>query len=223
MLYSFLLVANWANASDIFVKEIGSGNKSGKDWDNAFPGDSLVRVMYSAPQGTNIYVAGGLYNPYYALYQNDGRKLMYDKDCAFIIAEGVSVFGGYSSLSTGKSLDKRNTELYKTQLSSDMGCSMLSDRTVIPRSGSVLDGCYVDGSLSSKISSTESGQVDVSILNGILHINAEKEISSVLLYDLYGSLIYTSNDISNSIENRVFVLSFVVDGEAKVYKLPAIW
>ena len=226
ILCSFLLAAHCANASEIFVKENGSGSMSGKDWDNAFPGDSLVRLMYSAPQGTCIYVSEGLYNPYYAIYQSDGKKVMYDKDCAFIIAEGISVFGGYSSLSTGKLLNKRDTELYKTYLSGDMGCSMLSERTVIYRSGSVLDGCYVDGNLSSLTYSVELGQVAVYIQNGVLHLRSGKEISSVLLYDVYGKLIYTSNEKSFNMEvsldnatNRILILSFVVDGETKVYKL----
>lgn len=214
-----------ANANEVFVKETGSGDLSGKDWNNAFPGDSLVRLIYRSPQGSTIYVAEGLYNPYHAIYQSDGRKLMYDKDCTFIIPEGVSVFGGYSSQSTGKSLDKRNPKLYKTLLSGDMGCNILADKTVFLHNSSVVDGCHVDGKLHTGIGTVISNKATVYIANGILHIKSTEEIKSTSLYNIIGKLVYRSKNRFYSAEiqlnthiNSNFILILTTDKESEVYK-----
>ena len=222
-----LLTTTSSIADEVFVKETGSGDLSGKDWDNAFPGDSLVRLVYRSLQGTTIYVAEGSYSPYYAIYQNNGRKLMYDKDCAFIIPQGVSIFGGYPSQSTGKSLDGRNPELYQTTLNGDMGCAAISDQTVIPRNGSVLDGCYIDGNFSSAIRDFESDKTVAFLKDDILYIKSEEEINSALLYDIMGRPVYISKSKFYNVEvplynkqaDRIFILVLVFNGKTVVRKL----
>jgi parallel beta-helix repeat protein len=102
--------------STVFVSSAAVGNNSGTSWANAYT--SLQTALGAATSGTTIEVGQGTYKP------TTGAS----RTARFQLADGVTLQGGYAG--TGQSNpDARNTTLYPTILSGDIGAAGNSDNS----------------------------------------------------------------------------------------------
>jgi hypothetical protein len=91
----------------VYVKEGGAGTQTGESWTNAFPNladplkyaDLQRKSMFPvAPADTvrQIWVAAGTYYPRHRAAVTDGNNdPTTDRDKAFVLVEGVKVYGGF--------------------------------------------------------------------------------------------------------------------------------
>ncbi len=100
-------------ARTIYVKDGSNGN--GQSWENAY-GD-LQKALKAAKKGDQIWVAAGMYVPTY-----DG-----DRNIAFILVEGVSMYGGFAGFET--SPGERDLTLNQTILSGEIGTAAKDDNS----------------------------------------------------------------------------------------------
>ncbi|GJM33534.1 MAG: hypothetical protein DHS20C18_25350 [Saprospiraceae bacterium] len=115
----------------IFVKKGSNGN--GTSWASAY-GD-LQSALTRAQAGDQIWVAYGTYVP----TANQDRKV------SFVINDGIEVYGGFEGNEIR--LEDRNTELYETILSGEIGSTSTIDDnsyTIIYTEG-VSESTIVDG------------------------------------------------------------------------------
>jgi hypothetical protein len=159
-------------AKSIFVKEFGIGDFTGKNWDNAINGTDLVTTLENAIQGDTIYVSEGVYNPFFSSVKWDGTTLRYNKDCSFLISKGVTLYGGFSKLSTGLNLDIHDINQYITTFSGNMGCSPNSNHVVVFNGvlGGTLDGVVVREGFASGTSEDGKG-AGVYIADSTFNVN----------------------------------------------------
>ena len=85
-----------------FVKEGGSGNRSGDTWQDAYPNladpvhwanqqqKHLIPVVFPGDTITHIWVAEGRYKPAYMA--GTGTS---DRDKAFVLSDGLKIYGGF--------------------------------------------------------------------------------------------------------------------------------
>lgn len=99
-----LLLFSKAWATDIYVTETGAGRADGSQWEHAFPGTKLERVINAASKGATIRVAAGVYTP----------KAV---SSSFNLRKEVKVLGGYPA--KGGSEAERNWETHLTILNGD--------------------------------------------------------------------------------------------------------
>ncbi len=120
------------NAQTIFVTQDGTGN--GSSWQTATTLEQALRIAIT---GTQIWVAGGTYRP------TQGA----DRKAAFIIPDGVQVFGGFAGVET--SVAQRPSQLNPTILSGEIGKSGAADNSYnvvyIKQAGAstILDGFVI--------------------------------------------------------------------------------
>ena len=109
-----------ANAQTRYVTPTGAGTRTGDSWTNALSGTALQGTLATAPAGTTVLVAGGLYKP----------TTTTDRTVSFSIASGVQVYGGYTA-----GTNTRTTDPSSTTFSGDIGT--VGDNT--DNSGHVVD------------------------------------------------------------------------------------
>ena len=129
LLISLTTLGAWAQ-NPMYVTPNGAGTRNGSSWTNAISGTALQGALASAPSGTTVLVASGLYKP----------TTSADRTISFSIASGVEVYGGYTA-----GTNTRTTNPSSTTFSGDID----NDNTftgntykVVQTSGSnvVLDG-----------------------------------------------------------------------------------
>lgn len=104
MLIAFLaLFCCQVNAQIIFVQQDATGN--GTSWDNSL--GSLTEALNVATEGTQIWVANGIYAP-----QGD------DRNATFNIPNGVQVFGGFTG--TESSVEQRDLQNNRSVLTGEI-------------------------------------------------------------------------------------------------------
>jgi predicted outer membrane repeat protein len=142
----------------VYVKAGGSGSMNGSSWSNAYP--NLADPLMLAKTNTNIrtiYVATGTYYPLHAANFNNTTPSTNPRDRAFVLVEGVKIYGGYST--DGSS---RNPTGYLTTLSGDIGVANNTDDNVchvvlgagtLTAANTVLDGFTITGAYSPSASS----------------------------------------------------------------------
>jgi predicted outer membrane repeat protein len=77
----------------VFVKETGSGEFSGTNWDNAA---QLSYALYAAKYDTKIkqiWVAEGVYYPAFSANENNSDS----RDIAFVLTNNIQIYGGFPS------------------------------------------------------------------------------------------------------------------------------
>lgn len=134
--YTLLLVLGLsigANSQIIYIKSGHSG--SGNSWADAR--SDLKTAMDEASEGTQIWVAEGIYLPHST-----------DRNASFILKNGVEVYGGFPA--TGEpGLADRDPQLYPTVLSGDIGATTAENDNAftviqsINNSNSTLDGLTI--------------------------------------------------------------------------------
>jgi hypothetical protein len=149
----------------VYVKKGGSGN--GSSWANAYPNlaDVLIvaKTMSSCGKIDTIYVAGGTYYPEYVANFDNTVPSTDKRDNAFVLIEGVKIYGGFSKDATNATTFADRQPLsedaeYKTILSGDLkvpnnsadnayhvvvGVGTLTSVTVLD--GFTITGAYADG------------------------------------------------------------------------------
>lgn len=129
----FLFVS--AKASVIFVKEGAHGN--GTSWVNAY-GD-LQAALAIAQFGDEIWVAEGKYYPINCDYCNELQR-----QAAFIIPDGVKLFGGFAGYENN--LNQRKWYAHPTTLSGNIGTPEADDNSfTVVITKNVSEATVVDG------------------------------------------------------------------------------
>lgn len=96
-----------------YVKIIGAGSQNGLSWANAAPAAALRYVIANAATTDTVWVQGSTTG---AVYYPTASAI---RDSAFVLANGVAVYGGFAGTET--SLSQRNVSTYITILSGDIG------------------------------------------------------------------------------------------------------
>lgn len=116
--YLFLLLCGVASlhAQTIrYVKPVASGSGNGSSWANA---SSDLQVMIDASAANDeVWVAAGTYKP--AAYPTGSSGGTSSRDYAFLLKDGVKVYGGFAGTET--LLAQRNYTTNPTTLSGDIG------------------------------------------------------------------------------------------------------
>jgi parallel beta-helix repeat protein len=96
-----------------YVKIIGAGTQTGLSWANAAPATALRYVIANAGTTDTVWVQGSTTG---AVYYPTASII---RDSAFVLANGVAVYGGFAGTETA--LSQRNISTYVTILSGDIG------------------------------------------------------------------------------------------------------
>lgn len=127
--------AEWIR-EDFYVKPEASGDKSGKDWDNAMGPDELrmlISTVSDAEQtainakkvdGKYIYLAGGRY-----LLADDIQKYVKIEYSGYRKQVKMYFQGGYDPQSTETDLSRRDTGTYRTVLTGDADMDNVVDQS----------------------------------------------------------------------------------------------
>jgi hypothetical protein len=188
----------------VYVKTGGTGN--GSSWANAYP--NLAFPLLAATDNsdiTEIRVAGGTYYPLYKA--GTGAT---DRDKAFVLVEGVNIYGGYDAAS-----GRRDIVANETVLSGDIdagnndayhvviGAGLTTTATVLD--GVTVTGGYADGSGSitvnsvAGITSANGGGIYIRNSNALTLIDVtvkDNEAPGTGGNDGYGGGIYINNSSS---------------------------
>lgn len=183
----------------IYVAEGGKGD--GQSWEAA-TGD-LQKAIRSAPKGSQIWVAAGIY------YPTSGN----DRNIAFELKEGVSLYGGFSG--NERSFDERDPSCHPTILSGEIGTSSRDDNsfTVVYAKKisihTVIDGFVIRGGnangMERHVSPRNNG-------GGWFNMNASPTISNCIFTDntaRKGAAIYNHASMGEWVGPRISNCSFV--------------
>ncbi len=140
-LFCLIVPKTEAQAVIVFVKENGSGNKTGASWDHAIDGIDFPERVSMAADGDVFYVAAGTYKP---TQENDRTK-------SFVLKTKVRMYGGFPTDAIGTDVSNANFNTYITRLSGDIG--ILGDSTdnsyhvvqINALSETLIDGFYISG------------------------------------------------------------------------------
>jgi hypothetical protein len=122
----FLLFTNLLQAQ-VYITPLGAGLKDGRSWASAYPGTQLQNAITTAPAGSQLWVAAGVYLPNALPPGSSGGVGV--RSYAFALKNGVALYGGFAGTET--SLTMRNVAVNTTTLSGDIG---------VP--GNASDNCY---------------------------------------------------------------------------------
>ncbi|MBK9256195.1 MAG: hypothetical protein IPM42_11965 [Saprospiraceae bacterium] len=100
----------------LYVNVNATGLNNGSSWDDAFTGLNSALVS-TCPDITQIWVAAGTYKP--TAYPQSCTNCNSTRDYAFLLREGISVYGGFNGTET--LLEERNINTHVTILSGDIG------------------------------------------------------------------------------------------------------
>ncbi|MBK9256203.1 MAG: putative metal-binding motif-containing protein [Saprospiraceae bacterium] len=100
----------------LYVDVNATGLNNGSSWVDAFTGLHSALVS-TCPDITQIWVAAGTYKP--TAYPQSCTNCNSTRDYAFLLREGISVYGGFNGTET--LLEERNINTHVTILSGDIG------------------------------------------------------------------------------------------------------
>ncbi|MDR2563720.1 MAG: hypothetical protein LBC98_07235 [Prevotellaceae bacterium] len=169
-----------------YVKEGGSGNKTGDTWQDAYPNladpvlwayqqrEGTLPVVYPGDTIAQIWVAEGTYYPMYMAGTGSS-----DRDKAFVLSEGLKIYGGFpqgASDTQHTSLDSRFTGVCKgspclseTILSGDLGKNDASTNIKTDNvyhlfiANNVTDNTVIDGFTLTGGQADGSGAINLSV------------------------------------------------------------
>ncbi len=145
----------------VYVRPGGAGLKTGQNWANALDNlqEAIDLAAASGGQVTQVWVAAGTYKP----------TTTTDRTKAFIMKDGVALYGGFSGVES--QLSQRNVASNLTHLSGDIGTGRVSSDNsyqVIRCHGvtrsAVLDGFVVSGG-------NANGSGSTNLVGGGMHGN----------------------------------------------------
>ncbi len=113
LLFALLVVFIQVDAQNYFVRIDGAGN--GTSWSDA--SGNLADVLNKATEGSQIWVAKGIYKP-----STDANR-----NLSFVISNGVQLYGGFAGNET--SLEERNIAENPTILSGEIGQAGVADNS----------------------------------------------------------------------------------------------
>src|SRR5690606_20293664 len=122
-LFATLTAAGLNAQTTRYVKQGGTG--TGVSWQDA-SGD-LQAIINASAAGDRVYVAEGTYipnhkasNDLFEWLTNNPRGVTNDKAKAFVLKEGVGVYGGFSATTPVTDLSLRNFDLNETLITTDV-------------------------------------------------------------------------------------------------------
>ena len=126
-----------------YVKANASGDKTGKDWENAFT--TLQDALEAAEEGHEIWIAAGTYFPTGNQNGNDERTRH------FRMKRNVAIYGGFAGNETQR--EERDIENNPTILSGDLGAKGNPEDNAyhvfyhdhLDLTGAILDGVTITG------------------------------------------------------------------------------
>ena len=178
----------------IYVDADATGAKSGTSWSNAYT--DLKQAIASAPFGSQIWVAEGIYKPSQS-----------DRDVSFELENGVAVYGGFAGNET--QLNQRDIANNITVLSGDIGTTQDSS----DNSYHVVDASNTSNATILDGFTIEDGYADVFSNNnndggGIYAFGSQAVFANLIIQDNYasddGGGIYTRDGL-----NQFINVSFV--------------
>lgn len=170
---------------DGIVYVVSDGSGTGVSWTNAM-GDLNAAVKLASEQSLDVYVAAGT-------YKGDTTKVN-----AFIIEEGVNVYGGFAG--TEKSLSERNLKKNKTILTGQGKQRVLYQSTKFTaKTTSVWDGFVIQDGVSS--SENESNGIGAYLKDYSALVNCEIKNNVALHSYSRGIGIYMENAVHSTLEN----------------------
>ncbi|WP_177761748.1 T9SS type A sorting domain-containing protein [Flavobacterium sp. I3-2] len=199
----FLSIQTFQAQTIRYVKSGATG--TGISWNNA-SGD-LQAMINQSNSGDKIYVAEGTYKPQikagetvYEWLTNNPKGPTDDKAKAFVLKNGIEIYGGFSATTPTTNLDLRNFETNETILSTDInnddtGHANLATYAdnyyhVVIVSGltseTKLDGFTIRGGTSNQVSnndyiSVNNQEVKQSCGGGITFVNSTATIKNIKL------------------------------------------
>jgi len=90
------------SAKGYYVSVLGSGDKSGSDWENAMSNAIFSDALFTAVSGDTFYVAKGTYYP---VLNNAGSNPANNNQKQYTLKNGVSIIGSYKDDLTGTQND----------------------------------------------------------------------------------------------------------------------
>lgn len=126
----FFLAAFAAQAQTIFITPSGAGDQSGSSWTNAAPGTQLQKKISGAASGSQVWVAGGTYQP--------------ASSTAFSMKEGVKIYGSFGGSEATLSQRTLSITASKSVLQGN-GSSVVRNSRNGLSNAAVLDGFTITG------------------------------------------------------------------------------
>jgi hypothetical protein len=181
-----------------YVREGGAGTKDGTSWENA-SGDLQEMMDEHWLQFTDyptytyvVKVGAGTYKPQYKPntdYTTDYTTSANDRDSAFLLREGVQVWGGYPA--GGGEDGSRNVTANKTVLSGDLNNSTTVDTgdayhvvlgvNIPAAGGTVLDGLTIRGGSADGSGNIGSESIGRNSGGGMYNYNSSPEMTNVTI------------------------------------------
>jgi hypothetical protein len=197
---------NTGTGGIVYVKQNGTG--TGSSWANAYPG--LADVLLAAKTNTDIkeiWVAAGTYKPLHAA--NDDTPSANLRDKAFVLVEGVKIYGGFPANASDvahTSISTRGHDplLNATILNGDNAYHVVIGVNIAPESETILDGFTITGGNANGSSSIlVNGQlVYRSSGGGILNYYSSPTLTNLTISE--NTANYGGGGISNSYGSPTF-------------------
>lgn len=100
--------------TNYYVTKNGTGDKSGKSWENSMCDSSFAYSTSKVPNGTTFHIAEGIYHP---IYTETGKETTNNNERTFFTNSLINIIGGYSEK---EPTSPRDPSKYKTILSGDI-------------------------------------------------------------------------------------------------------
>lgn len=119
LLLSLFISGSVLHANILYVTQSGAGSMNASSWANAAPGTQLQAIINSAAVGDSVWVSCGTYTPTAGI----------DRNIAFSMREGISIFGSFAGTETSILQRTINTTGLCTILSGEIGLPGLFDNS----------------------------------------------------------------------------------------------
>lgn len=115
---AYFFAKDYVEQTHFYITPDGAGNQDGTSWENAIAGAQdqnsdgyadLQDIINLAPEGSEIWVAQGIYKP---------TTSAFDMGKSFSLKNGITLYGGFAGHET--ELEERNPETNKTIFSGDL-------------------------------------------------------------------------------------------------------
>ena len=193
----------------LYVDQGAPRNSTGSSWTNAFT--DLQSAILASTDGDAIKIADGTYKP----------TSTSDRTISFVLKNAVSIYGGYAGFGAADP-DARNTSLYPTILSGDIGTLGNSDdnsyHVLIAAStylSTVLDGVTIT------LGCADGTGVNQNFGGGLLSVSASPTLTNCIFSGNSairdGGGIYYSKNSSSTLTNCIFTGNSAIRDGGGIY------